>query len=46
MTENNFYCLRFYVTYRCNSKCSYCNVWKDEIIINNDKKYETKGGTP
>ena len=32
MTENNFYCLRFYVTYRCNSKCSYCNVWKDEIF--------------
>lgn len=34
MTENNFYCLRFYVTYRCNSKCSYCNVWKDEIFKN------------
>ena len=34
MSENKFYCLRYYVTYRCNSKCSYCNVWRDELFKN------------
>jgi len=25
-----YYCMRFYVTYRCNSRCGYCNVWQEE----------------
>lgn len=34
MEKTNFYCLRYYVTYRCNSRCNYCNVWKNEIFKN------------
>lgn len=34
MEKTNFYCMRYYVTYRCNSRCSYCNVWKSEIFKN------------
>lgn len=34
MEKTNFYCLRYYVTYRCNSRCSYCNVWKSEKFKN------------
>lgn len=30
MKESSFYCMRFYVTYRCNSRCHYCNVWQEE----------------
>ena len=29
MSRESFYCMRYYITYRCNSKCSYCNVWQD-----------------
>lgn len=28
--NHDFYCIRFYVTFRCNSRCAYCNVWRDE----------------
>ncbi len=34
MTEPSFYCARFYVTYRCNSRCSYCNVWQNPAFKN------------
>ncbi len=34
MSENKFYCARFYVTYRCNSRCSYCNVWREKKFRN------------
>lgn len=30
MSQSEFYCARYYVTYRCNSRCSYCNVWQNE----------------
>lgn len=29
MEEKSYYCMRYYVTYRCNSRCRYCNVWQD-----------------
>lgn len=29
MDNTNYYCMRFYVTYKCNSKCHYCNVWRE-----------------
>lgn len=29
MEEKKYYCMRYYVTYRCNSRCQYCNVWQD-----------------
>lgn len=29
---NRYYCMRFYVTYRCNSRCRYCNVWQEECF--------------
>lgn len=34
MEENKFYCMRFYVTYRCDSRCSYCNVWREDRFRN------------
>ncbi len=34
MNGQNFYCARFYVTYRCNSRCSYCNVWQNPAFKN------------
>ena len=34
MSENQFYCARFYVTYRCNSRCIYCNVWQKKEFKN------------
>lgn len=34
MKQYQYYCMRYYVTYRCNSRCSYCNVWQD-------KRYQT-----
>jgi len=34
MVENQFYCARFYVTYRCNSRCVYCNVWRKKEFQN------------
>lgn len=30
MNGENYYCMRYYVTYRCNSRCQYCNVWQEE----------------
>lgn len=30
MKKSQYYCMRFYVTYRCNSRCGYCNVWQDQ----------------
>lgn len=30
MNQQEFYCARYYVTYRCNSRCSYCNVWQNK----------------
>lgn len=32
--KQNFYCARFYVTYRCNSRCIYCNVWRKKEFQN------------
>ena len=32
--KNTYYCARFYITYRCNSKCTYCNVWRDKNFLN------------
>ncbi len=32
MERNAFYCMRYYVTFRCNSRCSYCNVWQEEAF--------------
>lgn len=29
MKTNGYYCMRYYVTYRCSSRCQYCNVWQD-----------------
>ena len=37
MSENQFYCARFYVTYRCNSRCVYCNVWQKKEFKNIDE---------
>lgn len=34
MSQPEFYCARFYVTYRCNSRCAYCNVWQNKIFSN------------
>lgn len=34
MSDNKFYCARFYVTYRCNSRCTYCNVWQKKEFQN------------
>lgn len=34
MEDKQYYCMRYYVTYRCNSRCSYCNVWQDERFRN------------
>lgn len=31
---SNFYCMRFYITYRCNSRCCYCNVWQEKKFRN------------
>ncbi len=30
METEKYYCMRYYITYRCNSRCHYCNVWQDE----------------
>lgn len=30
MGHNQYYCMRYYITYRCNSRCHYCNVWSEE----------------
>lgn len=29
MKTDGYYCMRYYVTYRCSSRCQYCNVWQD-----------------
>lgn len=34
MSQSGFYCARFYVTYRCNSRCVYCNVWQNKAFSN------------
>lgn len=34
MNRELFYCMRYYITYRCNSRCSYCNVWQDDCFRN------------
>lgn len=34
MKMAKYYCMRFYVTYRCNSRCYYCNVWQEERFFN------------
>lgn len=34
MVETSFYCMRYYVTYRCNSRCHYCNVWQESKFRN------------
>ncbi len=26
----NFYACKFYITYACNSRCAYCNIWCDD----------------
>lgn len=41
MEKTSFYCMRFYVTYRCNSRCHYCNVWQEKKFRNvPELKYE------
>lgn len=30
MEKQAFYCMRFYVTFRCDSHCRYCSVWQDK----------------
>ena len=34
MKKENYYCMRYYVTYRCSSRCQYCNVWQDNRFQN------------
>ena len=34
MEAARYYCMRFYVTYRCNSRCRYCNVWREAVFQN------------
>ena len=40
---NSFYCMRFYVTYRCNSRCGYCNVWQDPAFRGIKELSEAEG---
>jgi len=28
---------RFYITFRCNSRCGYCNVWQDPVFFGHDE---------
>lgn len=28
---------RFYITFRCNARCGYCNVWQDPIFLGHDE---------
>lgn len=34
MQKKAYYCMRYYVTYRCNSRCQYCNVWWEKSFRN------------
>lgn len=34
MQKKVYYCMRYYVTYRCNSRCQYCNVWREKSFQN------------
>lgn len=34
MEADQYYCMRYYITYRCNSRCHYCNVWQEERFRN------------
>ena len=34
MQKKAYYCMRYYVTYRCNSRCQYCNVWREKSFQN------------
>lgn len=40
MKRDQFYCMRYYITYRCNSRCRYCNVWQEEAFA--DRKELTQ----
>lgn len=28
---------RFYITFRCNARCGYCNVWQDPVFFGHDE---------
>lgn len=32
--KGQYYCMRYYITYHCNSHCHYCNVWQEERFRN------------
>lgn len=32
--KEQYYCMRYYITYRCNSRCRYCNVWQEKRFRN------------
>lgn len=34
MEAGKYYCMRYYITYQCNSRCHYCNVWQEERFRN------------
>lgn len=37
---NRFYCARFYVTFKCNSRCYYCNVWRNPAFYHRELTIE------
>lgn len=34
MEAGKYYCMRYYITYQCNSHCHYCNVWQEKHFKN------------
>lgn len=37
MLKTRFRHARFYITFRCNARCGYCNVWQDPVFFGHDE---------